>query len=148
MLTDSLITLFNRDLNKLIDEISLYKDETNLWITDGTISNSAGRLCIHLLGNLNHFIGAVLGKSGYVRQRDLEFSLVNVPASELILQIEDTLIIVENTLKKLSVNELESEYELQVFKEPMTTGYFLIHLSSHFAYHLGQINYHRRLLDK
>ncbi|NRD21395.1 DUF1572 family protein [Winogradskyella eckloniae] len=148
MITDTLIILFERDLNKLIEEVGLYKQASNLWKTDGQISNSAGGLCLHLIGNLNHFIGAILGDSGYVRQRDLEFSLKDVPASELVLQIKATLIVVKNTIKNLTEEQLQADYPLEVFNKPMTTMYFLMHLESHLAYHLGQINYHRRLLDQ
>ena len=147
MLTNTLIALFKRDLNKLIEEIELYKTDSHIWKIEGSVTNSAGSLCLHLIGNINHFIGSVLGNTGYVRQRDLEFSLKDVPKSELIKQIEETLLAVERTLKIVTPEDLQKEYQLQVFKEPMTTEYFLVHLSTHLAYHLGQINFHRRLLD-
>lgn len=147
MLTEALIKLFNRDLAKLKAEIQLYKKESNLWITDKTVSNSAGNLALHLVGNLNHFIGAVLGNTGYVRQRDLEFSLKNVPVAEVLKQIDDTIIVIENTLSKLSKQDLQKEYRRNPFEDYMTTEFFLMHLAMHLAYHLGQINYHRRLLD-
>ena len=147
MLKDTLIKLFKIDLNKLIEEIELYKNDTNLWEIDGLVTNSAGNLCLHLIGNLNHFIGAILGDTGYIRQRELEFSLKDVPKSELINQIKKTIEVVENTLNTLTEADLKKDYKVQVFKEAMTTEYFLIHLTMHLAYHLGQINYHRRLLD-
>ncbi len=147
MLTETLIKLFNRDLNKIKKEIQLYKDQANLWKVDRLITNSAGNLCLHLIGNLNYFIGGILGDSGYVRQRDLEFSLKDIPKSELIKQVDKTIVIVEDTLKSLTTTDLHKEYKLQVFKDTMTTEYFLVHLTTHLAYHLGQINYHRRLLD-
>ncbi len=148
MLTDTLIKIFNRDLNKLKDEINAYKTESNLWLVSEHVSNSAGNLGLHLVGNLNHFIGATLGNSGYVRQRDLEFSQKHVPRTEIIQQIDDTILVVEDSLGKLSVSDLQKEYRRNPFEEYMTTEYFLVHLSTHLAYHLGQINYHRRLLDK
>ncbi len=74
MIIDSLSNIFVRDLNRLRNEIEQYKTEPNLWIVDSGISNSAGNLCLHLIGNLNTYIGAELGKSGYVRNRELEFS--------------------------------------------------------------------------
>lgn len=147
MSTDTLIKLFKRDLSKLKEEIILYKVESNLWLTPGEITNSAGNLGLHLVGNLNHFIGAALGNTGYVRQRDLEFSLKDVPRIELIKQIDDTMVIVENTLTKLTPQDLEQEYKHRVFEKPTSTEYFLVHLAMHLAYHLGQINYHRRLID-
>jgi len=147
MLLDVLIKLFKRDLNKLKTEIELYSNEANLWIIDESITNSAGNLCLHLVGNLNAYVGAELGQSGYIRQRDLEFSLKDVPRVELLNQIDKTIDMVEKVLSKLTTDDLEKEYPLLVFKEPMTTEYFLVHLTTHFSYHLGQINYHRRLLD-
>ena len=148
MLIEILVTLFKRDLNKLKGEIELYKNENNLWLVDKDIANSGGNLCLHLVGNLNHFIGAQLGNSGYIRQRDLEFSLKDVPRSELLKQIDETMVVVEDTLNTLSPEDLKKIYPLVVFKEPMTTAYFLVHLLDHLGYHLGQINYHRRLLDR
>jgi len=147
MLTETLIKLFKRDLGKLKVEVDLYKNETDLWIVSKDISNSAGNLCLHLVGNLNHFIGAVLGDSGYVRQRELEFSIKDIPKSELIRQINDTILVVEKTLSNLTEDHLQKEYKRRVFEDTMTTEYFLVHLTTHLAYHLGQINYHRRLID-
>lgn len=147
MLIETVIKLFKRDLKKLKEEISAYKDESNLWIVDKEISNCAGNLCLHIIGNLNHFIGAELGNTGYVRQRDLEFSLKNVPIKDMLLKIDEVVEVVESTLTKLSPQDLEKEYRRKVFEDYMTTGYFLVHLTSHLAYHLGQINYHRRLLE-
>lgn len=148
MIVETLIKLFKRDLNILITEVEAYKEEKNLWIATETVKNSSGNLCLHLVGNLNAFIGAPLGNTGYVRQRDLEFSLKNVPKSELIKQVKDTILVVENTLNSLLENDLQKEYKRRVNEETMTTEYFLIHLTMHLSYHLGQINYHRRLLDK
>lgn len=146
MLIETLKSLFNRDLNKLKLEIESYQDESKIWTIDKNISNSAGNLCLHLIGNLNTYIGAEIGKTGYIRNRELEFSLKNVPASELISKVENTLLVVNNALDTLTEEHLEAVYPLEVFEKEMTTGFFLIHLSTHLAYHLGQINYHRRLL--
>ena len=147
MLLETLLKIFNRDLNKLKEEIKAYKVESNLWIIDKEVANCSGNLCLHLIGNLNHFIGAELGGTGYVRKRDLEFSLKDVSRDELLRQVDETMTIVESTLNKLIQEDLEKEYRRRVFEDYMTTGYFLVHLSTHLAYHLGQINYHRRLLD-
>jgi uncharacterized damage-inducible protein DinB len=147
MLLETLTKLFKRDLNKLKSEIESYRDEKNLWRVEENISNTAGNLCLHLTGNLNAYIGAELGNTGYIRQRDLEFSLKDVPRSELIRQVEDTVNMVERTLGQLTDEDLNKDFPLLVFKEKMSTEYFLTHLSTHLAYHLGQINYHRRLTD-
>lgn len=147
MTTEALIKLFRRDLNKLKEEINAYQNEKNLWISNDMISNSAGNLSLHLVGNLNHFIGATLGDSGYVRQRELEFSLKDVPRAELMTQIDDTIISVESVINKLSEADLQKEYKRRVSEDYMTTEFFLVYLTMHLAYHLGLINYHRRLLD-
>ena len=148
MIAQALVKLFTRDLTALQTEIESYTNDSTLWLVTEDISNSAGNLCLHLVGNLNHFIGAALGNSGYVRQRDLEFSLKDVPKAELIEHVEATKNIIISVLDQLSEEDLQKEYIHRVFKEPMTTDYFLMHLSTHLAYHLGQINYHRRLLDR
>lgn len=147
MYTETLIKLFKRDLASLKKEIESYKTEKNLWILDKNINNSAGNLCLHIIGNLNHFIGSVIGNTGYVRQMELEFSLKDIPVNSLLKQIDDTVIIVEDSLSKMSINDLQKIYPIEVFKEPMTFEYFLTFLTTHLSYHLGQINYHRRLLD-
>lgn len=147
MLTSTLQALFRRDLEKLKLEISQYQHEQHLWKTESNIANSAGNLCLHLVGNLNHFIGTILGGSAYVRQREREFSDKHVPRQEMLRMVEETMITVEQSLGNITDSKLQEPYPVEVFGYPMTTEYFLIHLAMHLDYHLGQINYHRRLLD-
>lgn len=147
MIIESLKSLFTRDLNKLKTEIESYQNEDVIWKIEKNISNSAGNLCLHLVGNLSHFIGAILGNSGYIRNRDLEFSLKDIPRPELVQQIEKTIEVINSSLENLSAEDMAKEYPLEPFGYKMTTEYFLIHLIAHLDYHLGQINYHRRLLD-
>ena len=146
MLVTILKDLFRRDLNKLKTEIEMYADEAKLWRVEKDIANSAGNLCLHLVGNLNTYIGVELGGTNYVRDRPLEFSSKEVPQSALIQQIEETIIVVENSLSNLTDEELKKEYPLLVFEKKTSTEFLLIHLAMHLSYHLGQINYHRRLL--
>ena len=147
MLIETLKKIFQRDLEKLKQEIISYNNESNLWRIEKGIANSAGNLCLHLVGNLNTYIGAEIGKTGYVRDRVREFSQKNIPKDELVKRIEETIAVVANGLSKLKEEDLEKEYSLLVFKEKTSTGYFLTHLAVHLGYHLGQVNYHRRLLD-
>ena len=147
MTLDILKSLYNRDLYKLKVEIESYQNEESLWKIDKNILNSGGNLCLHLLGNLNTYIGAELGKSAYVRQRDLEFSLKDIPKTELLEKLESLIQIVNSTFEKLSDADLKKDYPTEPLGYQMSTEYFLIHLLSHLNYHLGQINYHRRLLD-
>lgn len=148
MITENIKSLFIRDLNKLKLEIEAYQTEEVIWKIDKNIANSAGNLALHLVGNLSHFVGAILGNSGYIRNRELEFSLKDVPRAELIQQIEKVTETVTLTLENISAEELEKDFPGDPLGYKMTTGYFLIHLFGHLSYHLGQINYHRRMLDE
>ena len=145
---DALIEIYSRDILKLKDEVNTYKDESSLWVTEENISNSAGNLCLHLVGNLNHFIGAVLGKNGYVRKRDDEFALKNIPLNELIDKIEKTKIVVMNTLTAMAENDFALDFPEKKNDKILRTDFMLFHLLAHLSYHLGQINYHRRLIEK
>lgn len=148
MLLDTLRKIYKRELNKLKTEIESYKDESNLWRVDKDIINCGGNLCLHMVGNLNAYIGAGLGNTGYVRDRPGEFANKDVPREVLLQMIAETIEIVDETLASLLAADLEKTYPLEVYKEPPTTGYFLVHLVTHLTYHLGQLNYHRRLLDE
>lgn len=146
MLHRELPVFFERDLLKLKEEIAAYPDETSLWELRGSVSNSAGNLCLHLIGNLNHFIGATLGNSGYVRERDKEFSDKNRPRAELLDAIDRTAHLVKDVLGRLREDDLEKEFPLEKQGQKVSTGQMLLHLFGHLAYHLGQINYHRRMI--
>jgi hypothetical protein len=146
MLTDVLIKLYERDLAKLRIEVEQYNNEADLWKVAGQIPNSGGNLTLHLIGNLKHFIGAVLGNSGFVRNRDKEFSDSGVPREALLTGIDETAAIVGKTLAGLKPEDLAGTYPLEVFGYAMTTEFFVVHLAAHLSYHLGQINYHRRLV--
>lgn len=146
MINAHLVELFRRDLAKLSDEINLYESEEAIWRLDSQIANSAGTLCLHLIGNLNAYIGAVLGNTGYIRNRALEFEQRNIPSEQLLDAIDKTAEMIEQVLSSISTSELEAEFPIQVFGYSMKTDFFLIHLFGHLSYHLGQINYHRRLV--
>jgi len=148
MLTETLIQIFERDLNRLITEIDLYKNEQNIWRIEEDILNSAGNLTLHIIGNLNTYIGKEIGKTNYIRNRELEFSQKGISKHELIKSLNETIDIVRKSLINLQQNELENEYPTLVFTEKTSTGFLLVHLTTHLTYHLGQVNYHRRLIDK
>lgn len=145
-LIDSISKLFERDLRKLESEINLFENEESLWVIGGEIKNPAGNLALHLCGNLRHYIGHVLGNSGYSRDRENEFAARHVPKSELLTAIRETINQVSTALPKVNADVLMKEYPVHVFDKPMTTMHFLIHLHGHLNYHLGQINYVRRLI--
>ncbi|WP_417443707.1 DinB family protein [Joostella sp.] len=145
---NELITFFKRDLNKLIAELELYNDEEHIWQVEKGISNSAGNLALHLIGNLHTFIGKEIGKTGYIRNRELEFTQKDVPRGELIVSVQGTIKMIEDSLSPLTERDLKEEYPIMKFPNVETIEYLLVHLLSHLNYHLGQINYHRRLIDK
>jgi len=147
MLKDTLKRLYIRDLTKLIQELLLYKEEEHIWSIQGEILNSAGNLCLHLIGNLNAYVGAELGNTGYIRNRAGEFSLKNISRNKLITELKNTVSMVEEVIENLSDEQLNSEYPQIVLNEKTSTTYFLVHLAMHLSYHLGQVNYHRRLVQ-
>ncbi|HEY1871937.1 MAG TPA: DUF1572 family protein [Chitinophagaceae bacterium] len=114
MFIESLKELFTRDLNKMKDEIALYPNEESIWIVDQGISNSAGNLCLHLIGNLNAYIGEVIGKTGYVRNRSDEFSLKNIPQKTLIRRVEETVVDVNSSLDQFPPADLKKDYPHEV----------------------------------
>ncbi len=147
MITDTLVKLFKRDLEQLKTEIEKYNSEDNIWRVEPSISNSAGNLCLHIIGNLNAFIGVGLANTSYKRQRELEFSLKDVPRETLLRQIDETILVVEKGLKGLRADQMTNDFPVQIWDKPSEMEFTIIHLSTHLNYHLGQINYHRRLLD-
>ena len=143
---ESLAKLYDRDLQKLRNEIDVYENEADLWIIKSEINNSAGNLCLHLIGNLNHYIGHQLGETDYVRNRPLEFSDKNVPKAILIDKIGATRAMLKQILSNISNETLAKNHTQEFYGGNDTNEFFLQHLLSHFNYHLGQINYHRRLI--
>lgn len=143
---DSYSRLYEQGLQKLRSEIESYPSEAELWKTGGEIPNSAGNLALHLIGNVNHFFGATLGGTGYVRDRDLEFSSGEVSKERIIEEIDKAIPVVKQVLGSLSNEDLKKTYPVQFQNEDVTTEYVIGYLLGHFNYHLGQIDYHRRLL--
>ncbi|WP_143306883.1 DinB family protein [Chitinophaga vietnamensis] len=141
-----LASLFERDLKRLSEEIKAYTTETAIWQVAPGIANSGGNLCLHLCGNLQHFIGAILGNSGYVRVREKEFSDKDIPIDKLLAEIDATQRIVHTVISGLSPEALQALYTGKPLGEEITVEKFLTHLYGHLNYHLGQINYHRRLI--
>jgi len=147
MLIQTLLNLFERDLAKLKAEVEAYNNEGDLWRVEGEIANSAGNLSLHLAGNLRHFFGAVLGGTDYVRDRDAELASKFVPRATLLAEVDAAAADVKSVLEKITDEDLQKNYPIEVFGHPMTTEFFLVHLATHLNYHLGQINYHRRMLS-
>jgi uncharacterized damage-inducible protein DinB len=146
MLSKIILELYNRDLPRLAAEIAAYPTESAIWVVPAGISNSAGNLCLHLVGNLNHFIGATLGNTGYVRHRELEFSDKNVPREKLLTAVEQTKVMINEVVNQLTPADFEKNFPLEINGSIISTSFMLTHLVTHLSYHLGQINYHRRLV--
>ncbi len=146
-IVDELSTLLLRDLDRLADEVAAYPDDESLWTMAGAIPNSGGTLALHLAGNLQHFIGALLGATGYVRKRDVEFSARGLTRAQLLAEVTAAREAVAATLGRLGDEALARPWTGPgPLGDGATTGAMLIHLSGHLMYHIGQINYHRRLL--
>ncbi|CDF80208.1 conserved hypothetical protein (DUF1572) [Formosa agariphila KMM 3901] len=145
---NELIQFFERDLKQLITELELYSKEENIWRVEKNISNSAGNLTLHIIGNLHTFIGKEIGKTGYVRHRELEFTQKNVPRPKLIKAINETIEMIRKSLVGLTDEELKMDYPIMKFPKVESNEYLLVHLMNHLSYHLGQINYHRRLIGE
>ncbi len=145
-MTEHFIHFFKRHLQQLKDEMEAYPSEESIWLLPDGISNTAGNLCYHLVGNLNHFIGQGLGNSGYIRNRDLEFTIKGVSRTELVKNVEDTSAMIERVLS--NVTDLSQPHPKGYFPWEKDIHYYLLQLLWHLTYHLGQINYHRRLLTK
>jgi hypothetical protein len=143
---ETLLKLYDRDLLRLEEEINLYPTDESIWKLSGAIKNTGGNLCLHLCGNLQHYIGKNLGRIAYERNRDNEFAAQGISKAELIAEVQKTRQTVRESLETLKPSILETEYPEKVYEYSVTTGYFLIHLIAHLSYHLGQINYHRRML--
>ena len=146
LLRDAIRVMLVRDLGALEREIVAYPDDASLWTTAPGISNSGGMLAQHLCGNLRHFIGAAFGSTGYVRNRDAEFGEHIRTRAEIRAEIQQTLADITSTLDSLPPEAAAGAFPFQLNNRSVRASVFLVHLAAHLGYHLGQIDYHRRLL--
>jgi len=143
---DWITNVITRELKALRREIESYPSDEGLWEVLPGIANPGGNLALHLAGNLQYFVGQVLGKNGYVRNRDAEFGSRDVPRAELLREIDNAIAAVQTGMGKISEADLARPYPEPVGGVSSTTGAFLAHFATHLAYHLGQVDYHRRIL--
>ncbi|MEZ4721550.1 MAG: DUF1572 family protein [Flavobacteriales bacterium] len=148
MLIPELKTQFLAGIDRIESELDQYQSEERLWVIEGSLSNSGGNLMLHLVGNLRHFIGHVVGKNDYVRQRELEFSSKNIVRTDIKKLIAECRTEVESTFETLDDSGLDIQFPVNIANREWTTREFIFHLLGHLNYHIGQINYHRRLLDR
>lgn len=147
MLSNVLASFYERDIRKLIEEINLFNHEENLWKTHGSVKNSSGNLALHIIGGTNYLFGTILAQTGYVRNRDLEFTRKGVPRKELVTQLEELIPIIHKTVNGLTPEQLEAEYPLVFDGDKRPKSYLFVQLLLHLNYHLGQVNYLRRMLE-
>jgi len=147
MLNNILADFYERDIRKLIEEVNLFKDEENLWRTQGSVNNACGNLVLHIIGGLNYLIGATLAHTGYVRDRDKEFTRKGVEREVLVAQLEALVPMISKTINAFTQDEMEAEYPIFFDKPKTSSSYVLLQLSLHLNYHLGQVNYLRRILE-
>ena len=136
--------LITREIRAVKREIEAYPDDASVWRVIPGLPNTGGTLALHLAGNLQHFFGAILGKDGYRRDRDAEFARRDVPRRELLEELDAAIASVERTLRGLVKGSLPDVYPEPIAKRRFASDIYLLHLVSHLAYHLGQIDYHRR----
>lgn len=144
MLNNILAGFYERDILRLIEEINLFKQEENLWKTQGAVKNTCGNLALHIIGGMNFLIGTTLAKTAYVRNRDLEFIQKNVAKEDLVAQLEELIPLIRKTVNAV---DMEGEYPRTFDDAIRTNSYVLTQLALHLNYHLGQVNYLRRILD-
>lgn len=140
-------TIILRDLQKLKDEINSYANEATIWQPLPGTTNSGGNLTLHLIGNLRHFIGAELGNSGYIREREAEFNSRNVPLETLNALLQTCITEVTQAFYQLDPERMEKPFPKEIGGQTRETAFALLHLTGHLSYHLGQINYHRRYFN-
>lgn len=141
---DNLGRLLLRDLEGVRREVEHYPDDAAPWKAVPGLPNSGGTLVLHLAGNLQHFLGAVLNKNGYVRNRDVEFVKRGVTRAELIRELNVTIDTVTKALSAMGAQQLEGMFPQELNNMRIPTDIFLMHLATHLTYHLGQLDYHRR----
>lgn len=148
MLLEDLKAMYLREIATLERELALYPDDASVWAALPGVPNPAGTLFLHLAGSLQHFFGAALGKSGYVRDRAAEFSKRDVPKSELEQELANARQSVIAGFAALTEDRLEETFPVRFADDSFSTQLTLLQFSSHLAYHLGQIDYHRRVVTQ
>jgi uncharacterized damage-inducible protein DinB len=143
---DKVRHLMARELEAFAREVELFPDDDALWRTIPGVANSAGNLALHVCGNLKHFVGAVLGGTGYVRDREGEFATRSGRREDVARQVRDTAGVVSSALSRLTPQVLQAPYPESHDGVQLRCDTFLLHLCTHLAFHLGQAGYLRRVL--
>jgi hypothetical protein len=146
MLVPTVAAVVDRELRTVRRELEAYPEEHLVWRTVPGIPNSGGTLALHLAGNLQHYIGAQLGQTGYVRNRPAEFARRDVSRAELLEEVETARSVVGSVLARLRDEDLPKQFPEIVGGVRVDTEEYLVHLLVHLAYHLGQLDIHRRVV--
>ena len=144
-IANEMAELFRRDLTRLEQELQAAPEE-ELWKTLPGASNSIGNLALHLEGNLREFIGRQLGKVAYQRQRPAEFASRDLAKDELMRRLGGVRELIPAILTDLAPEAWDATYPQNVYGRALSTQQFLIALYGHLNYHMGQIDYLRRIL--
>jgi hypothetical protein len=135
-----------RELDGFIREVEACPDDTSLWAVAPGVTNSVGNLALHVAGNLQHFVGSILGQTGYVRNREHEFACREGSRAEVVAELTRAREVVDNTLARVTQADLDKDYPEPLAGNTINTATFLVHLGAHLAFHLGQAGYLRRLV--
>jgi len=147
LLRSALLTTVVRELRAVKRELEAYPDEASIWRPVPGVPNAGGTLALHLAGNVQHFFGAILGHDGYKRDREAEFARRDVPRKDLLAGIDAAIGSAERTLTELGDDTFSGPYPEPIAKRTLSASTFLVHLAVHLAYHLGQLDYHRRAVS-
>jgi hypothetical protein len=135
-----------RELEGFEREVSLFPDDESVWQTLPGLTNTAGNLALHVAGNLQHYIGTVLGNTAYKRDRNLEFSRRSGTRAEVVSELRQAATVVRHVLTSIHEDKLAAEFPEMIMGMKFRTGLFLVHLCAHAGFHLGQAGYLRRTL--
>jgi uncharacterized damage-inducible protein DinB len=120
--------------------------EAEFWRKPVEPGNSVGHLVLHLTGNLNHFVGAQLGGTDYVRDREREFTEAAPPGkAEALNRLGEAVALFRRVVSGLGPERLTAPHPEERFRTVLKA---LVSLVAHFAVHRGQISYLVRLLKK
>lgn len=144
MLREVVERALRRELGAVRRSVEAYPDDATPWVERPGLPNVGGTLVLHVAGNLQHYVGAVLGRTGYRRDRAAEFSKRGVPRAVLLAELDAAERAVVQGMAALTEASLDAPYPEAVAGHTVATGDFLVHLATHLAYHLGQLDYHRR----
>ena len=145
-LSSILTTQIVRELQTFIREIESFPSDDSLWHTRRGVTNSAGNLALHICGNLQDFVGRVLGGTSYVRNRELEFGQREGTRASIVANLNSTIDMIKATLPEVTDETMAADFPMQLAGKTLNTATFLVHLAAHLAFHLGQTGYLRRII--